>query len=201
MVINCNKYGIKLHKIDIFFLHWPWPFFSLSYSLLPVGCLPLLVLKWQKKREHLLTLIMWSKSQVAKDGGARREAIVLKSSKLKKEITLIPYIINLWFLFLLYFRGLRFGRIPFLRLMTVFTIKRAGMKGNHIYKVKVQAKQLLGQHKEECGSFSTFFQCLSPLEYLAPSSEVLVLVMVWSCQTDHWSSLGSWNCLFMWTTI
>jgi len=103
---------------------------------------------------------------------------VLKSSKLKKEITSIQCIINLWFLFLLYFRGLRFSRIPFLRLMRLFTIRRAGMKENHVYKVRVPAKWLLGQHREECGSLSTFFQCLSSLEYLAPSAEVLVLVMV-----------------------
>lgn len=48
-----GKCRIKLHKIN-FFLTLTLIFFSLRYPWLPVGCLPLFLLKWQKKREQLL---------------------------------------------------------------------------------------------------------------------------------------------------
>lgn len=56
----------------------------------------------------------------------------------------------------------------------MFTITKAGIKENHVCTKSGHKPNVFWDSISKNGSISTFFQCLSPLEYLAPSSEVLV---------------------------
>lgn len=79
-VINVNKYRIKSHKIEYFFLHWPWPCF-VSHLLLIVCWLPSIICVKIIKEEGTAININ-TRLRFADDGGDWGEAIVSKSSKL-----------------------------------------------------------------------------------------------------------------------
>lgn len=111
-----SKSRIKLHKF-FFFLNVDLDRFSPCYPWLPVGCLPLFLLKWQKEREELLTSMFESRVRLQR---MRRWEGGNSGGKQKKRHYFANQnkcLINLWLLSPSYLWGLKFGRIPFLRLI------------------------------------------------------------------------------------